>query len=340
MKNRHRYLRSSPVIAALGAAILLGAGASPACAGTVFGVDVANYIILYEGNAGKKLDVNNFGFDGVWTGDIGVASGPTPPTGTFHIGNGTLNGSLRFEAPNTGQATIDNSATITGGVTYNVADVGAKMDALNALSSTLGAQNGTDIAINTNTATSSQTVLGSSGALIGGNRVFDVTSFNSDNGEDLIVKANGSAGIVFNINNDADFHGNVYLEDLSGKFYGQAGYAGLTPDQVLFNLYGGAALLGGDDLDVDNQSNAGHPHNIIYGTFLNPNGRITFNHTRIVGRIFGGDTQDMVVAKDTKIVIPKPLSVPEPATFALALIGVAFLLRSRVRHPTRGGRAA
>ena len=348
MKNRHRFLRSSPVVAAFAAAITLGVGAPEANAGSVFGVDVADYIILYEGNAGKKLDISNFGFDGIWTGDIGIATGPTPPSGTFHMAGGTLKGDVDFAAANSGQATIDNSATVSGTVNYSVGGVNATMNALNTLSSTLGAKSGTNIAINTNglpddSANTSQTVLASLGAatVIDGNtyRVFNVTSFTTNNGEDLIIKADSSssvAGVVFNINlNDIAFKGNVYLEDLNHKFYGQDGYTGLTPDQVLFNLYGGGSLVGVDDLSVNNQGTPSNPHNIIYATFLDPNGQITLNKTRIVGRIFGGDTSDMKVTSESKISLPK-LGVPEPGTLALALLGVVFVLRSRVRRPSRG----
>ena len=80
--------------------------------------------------------------------------------------------------------------------------------------------------------------------------MFNVTSFDSQNGEDLIVKGDGSATVVFDIGFATQFHGNILLQDLSGKFYGSAGYAGLTPDQVIFNMYDGANLYGGDTLDI------------------------------------------------------------------------------------------
>jgi hypothetical protein len=278
-------------------------------AGAVFGVDVADYIILYEGGAGKHLAINNFGTTGIWTGDIGIAG-----TGTLAAsGPGTLNGDINFAAANTGQASISNT-TINGTVNYGVSGVQTTMNLLNGLSSSLGAlaASGTSLAINTS---SDQTVLATSGALIGGNRIFNVTSVNTGNGEDLIIKGDGSQGVVLDVNTpgDAQFHGNILLQDLSGKFFGDAGYAGLFPDQLLINLYGG------DKLDANNNGNNAHPTNIMYGAFLDPNGPISFVNTRIVGRIFGGDSSDMQIVSGDTITQPPSRRVPEPSSVILAL---------------------
>src|SRR5438094_122687 len=83
------------------------------------------------------------------------------------------------------------------------------------------------LSINTN---SDQPVLASAGILaLTGNRVFTVTSVNSGNGENLFIKGDGSQNVVVNVNTpgDAQFHGNVILQDLTGKVFGDAGYAGL-----------------------------------------------------------------------------------------------------------------
>ena len=305
-------------------------GVRQASAGLVFGVDVADYIVMYEGGSSSaKLSINNFGTTGIWTGDIGIAGlGQLAATGP-----GTLNGDINFAAANTGQASISNT-TINGTVNYGVTDVQTKMNNLNSLSSTLGAQAGlgTDVVINTS---SDQTVLVSSGANLGTYRLFDVTSFNSVNGENLIIKGDGSQSVAFDINFDTQFHGNVLLQDFTGKFFGDAGYAGLFPDQVLFNLYGGAALVGGDTLDANNNGNNAHPANFIYGTFLDPNGKISFVNTRIVGRIFGGDSVNMqIVSGDTITLPPTPPRVPDGGT-TIGLLGFALLglgyLRRRLR---------
>jgi hypothetical protein len=295
-------------------------------AGFVSGVDVGNYIIVYQGgSSGAQLSINSFGTTGIWTGDIGIAGvGKLAATGP-----GTLNGNINFAAANSGQASISNT-TINGTVNYGIPGVQTTMNALNALSSNLGAQagSGTVLAINTN---SDQTVLVSNGFLTGGNRLFSVSSVNTGNGENLIIKGDGSVGVVFDVNTpgEAQFHGNILLQDLSGKYFGTAGYAGLSPDQVLFNLYDG------DKLSVNNNGNNAHPDNIIYGTFLNPDGEISFNNTRFVGRVFGGDSANMQIVSGDTITLPPTTAVPAPPSLLLALSGaipLILLFVCRRRH--------
>ena len=91
-------------------------------AGAVVGVDVQNYIVMYEGgSASAQLSINNFGTPGngrVWTGDLGIAGvGQLAATGP-----GTLNGNINFAAPNTNQSSISNT-TVLGTVNFNVASV-------------------------------------------------------------------------------------------------------------------------------------------------------------------------------------------------------------------------
>ena len=107
----------------------------------------------------------------------------------------------------------------------------------------------------------------------------------------------------------------------------------MFPDQVLFNLSDGAGLTGGGDLEANNNGNDAHPANIIHGTFLDPNGKISFVNTRITGRIFGGDSSDMQIASGNTIALP---TVPEPAPWALALLGAVLLATTRVRRSPRG----
>jgi hypothetical protein len=304
----------------------------PSRAGSVLGVNVQDYIILYEGgSSGSQLSINNFGTTGIWNGDIGIAGvGKLASTGP-----GTLNGDINFAAPNTGQASISNT-TINGTVNYNVAMVQTIMNNLNSLSATLGAQAslGTNVAINTN---SDQTVLASSGSNQGTYRLFNVTSFNSGNGENLIIRGNGSQSVVFDINFDTQFHGNILLQDLTGKFFGDAGYAGLFPDQVLFNMYAGAALVGGDTLDANNNGNDAHPANIITADFLDPNGKVSFVNTRIIGRIFGGDSTNMQIVSGDTITLPPPPPPPGEGVPLPAVVwaGLALLGGVGMKRPAR-----
>src|SRR5436190_5290138 len=130
MNNRKRFLRPYSAVVVLAVAVVLSLGSPDARAASVFGVDVDDYLILYEGgNSGSQLSINNFGTTGIWTGDIGIAGvGKLAATGP-----GTLNGDINFAAANTGQASISNT-TINGMVSYGVTDVQTKMNNLNTLS--------------------------------------------------------------------------------------------------------------------------------------------------------------------------------------------------------------
>jgi hypothetical protein len=304
----------------------------------ILGVDVADYIILYEGgSSGAQLSINNF--NGAWTGDIGIAgNGKLAATGP-----GTLNGNINFATSNSGQASISNT-TINGTINYGVSGVQTSMTNLNTLSANLGAKNaeGTPLVIDTHTpANHIQTVLATGGTSESINsvnyRLFSVGSVTTNNGENFIIQGDGSQSVVFDVNiagaqqGTANFHGNVLLEDLSGRFFGAAGYSGLSPDQVLFNLYQGANLVGGDTLSDNNNGNNAHPANDIYGAFLDPNGPISFVNTRFVGRVFGGDSVNMQIVSGDSMTVPPPggnhnTLTPEPASlvslFGLGVMGV------------------
>jgi hypothetical protein len=333
------------VLAALGSLVLIP---SQARAGSVLGVDVGNYIIVYQGGGtGNHLNINNFGVptSRVWNGDIGIAgSGKLGASGP-----GTLNGNIDFAASNTSQASISNT-TINGTVNYGVGGVQSTMNLLNSLSSNLSTSalllQATSLAINAGS--SNQTVLAANGAAETINGVnydlFKVSSVSTNNGNNLIIQGDGSKSVVFDIGlSGPQFHGNILLEDLTGKFFGDVGYAGLTPDQVLFNLYGGTGtptFSGGPSLDVNNQGDSAHPNNFIYGTFLDPNGSISFVNTRFTGRVFGGDSHDMqVVSGDTMNLPPvdhnNQQPIPEPSSvIILASLGAVFGLSGLRRSHT------
>lgn len=342
-------VRYAVVVVAIGLSAALGS--SRAHAGAVLGVDVANYMVLYEGgNPSSQLSINNFGTTGIWHGDIGIAGqGKLAATGP-----GTVDGSIDFAAANTGQASISNTTVNgpfncatptsvgTGAACFGIGNVQTIMNNLNTLSLTLGGRAalgaGVVISANGNNQTI-QTSAGSNQTINGVNYdLFNVTSVNTNNGWNLVLQGDGSRSVVFDIDFSSQFHGNILLEDLSGKFFGDAGYAGLSPDQVLFNLYGGASLTGGDTLDTNNNGNNAHPANIIYGDFLDPNGPMSLVNTNFRGRYFGGDSTNMqIVSGDTlKLTQNCCAQVPEPDSLVLffsPLAALSLALGRRRRAP-------
>jgi hypothetical protein len=112
---------------------------TPAAATTLtLGSPELNYAILYEGNGGHHVAINNFGTTGIWNGNIGIGG-----TGTLAAtGPGTLNGFVDFSAANTGQASISNTTLnpSSGNPRYNVADVTTALTHINDYSGTLAAK--------------------------------------------------------------------------------------------------------------------------------------------------------------------------------------------------------
>ena len=110
--------------------------------------------------------------------------------------------------------------------------------------------------------------------------------------------------MVFNFSANTQFKGTILLT------------GGLTSDQVLFNIIGGANLTGGHTLSINNNGD------ILTGTFLDPNGTISMDHSVLNGRLFGGDTHNEQIVSGSLINAPPP-AVPEPTTF---IAGALLLL--------------
>jgi len=266
--------------------------------------DSANFSVLYEGGGVNHLNFNN----GTITGNIGIGD----PTGTNTAilainGPATLNGDALFGGVT--NYTINGVVTINGTISGNHTNVQGDLNYLNTLSTTLGAETGSNVTFNiSNGAT--QTVNAASGAVDGnGNRVFTVTSVNFVNGATLKINGNGVDDVVFNINLNANFNGRILLT------------GGLTPDDVLFNILGGANLTGGHTLSISANGAT------ETGTFLDPNGSMQINNSLLIGHFFGGDSHDDQIVSGAEIMIPEPSSV------ALAAAGVLLLgLFIRRRH--------
>jgi hypothetical protein len=285
--------------------LLLGTG-QLAHAGFSLG-DAANYAVLYEGSGSHNLQINSSPVNGsTILGNIGlgIENGGAPQA---QLNNpAVINGNINFA----GAVNVNNSgAVVNGSINGGVGSVETDLNNLNSLSSTLGAETGTAVAINIGNG-GSQTINASSGTLDGsGNEVFTVTGLSFVNGATLTINGTASQNVVLNFNSSSHFSGTINLT------------GGITPNQVLFNLIGGANLTNGDTLQFA-------ANNVTQsGTFLDPNGTIQVNSVNIIGHVFGGDSSDMQIVSNGTVAVPEPRTY---ALLALGLVGV-FLIRQKVR---------
>jgi hypothetical protein len=286
--------------------------------------DPTNFAVLYEGNGGKQLQTNNSNI----TGNIGIGG-----TGTFSDSGAVVTGTVQFSAGNTGQyGTPSGGGSVSGGATYNNSNVSTDLTNLNTLSTTLGGQSGTSLAINTGGSGGSQTVNAASGILHAGVEVFNITGLQFNNGTTLFINGDAAGdSVVFNMNLNAQFGGTIVL-------------SGLTADQVLFNIIGGASLTGGPNLQ-DSTNGA-----TLAGDFLDPNGTIQINHSILDGRLFGGDTSNMSIVSGVTLNAPQFFggggqgsTTPLPAAlplFATGLGVMGFLAKRRKRKNAAATAAA
>lgn len=302
---RSQNIRFMCVIFGMTFAILATPGSSSAT--TIPLGDAANFSVLFEGAGNNHLQFNN----GTIDGNIGLGdpSGGTPQlqlsggsANTILNGNVLFAGAVNVSGTAGTDYTITASHTITGGHT----NVQTDLNNLNSLSSLLGGEAGTSLAINPSR---TQTINVSSGTLdSNGIRVFKVTSMNFGNNSTLIINGDASSEpVVFNFTNNASFGGTI---ELTG---------GLTTDQVLFNMYGGSGLTGGPTLTISTNGAA------VTGVFLDPNGSIQMNHSLLYGRLFGGDTHDDAIVSGANI-IPEPLTM---VALGMGLAGLGGYIRRR-----------
>ena len=278
--------------------------------GFTLGPNASSYGILFEGAGGNTLQITNVTVNG---GNVGVGiTGKATDSGPS-----TINGSLNFSAGNTGQfSNNNNSDVISGGVHYNVTGVTSALSDVNTLNTTLGGYAGTNLNINLSGSTA-LTIDASTGNLVNGNEVFNITGFNTTNGNTLIINGDGLGhNVVFNFTGSANFNNQVVLT------------GGLTSDDVIFNFVGGSGLTGGPTLQINDNGN-NNPQNLVQGIFLDPNGAISVVNTNLDGSVFGGDTHDFQLVSGDTINVPST-QVPEPASLLLlgaGLSGMAFWRR-------------
>lgn len=271
-------------------------GLLPLQRASAFSIDGgSDYAILFEGGGNNTLQVTNVTVNG----NIGVGG-----TGKMSDSGPSTVGRIDFSAANgsPSQFSSNNGANVLTGPNFNVAAVTTALTNLNALNTALGGENGTDVAVNGNA-----TINASAGALFGSDRVFDVTSFNAGNDKTLTINGDGVHDVVLNFTQSTNFSCQVVLNNISAG-------------QVLYNFVGGSNLTGGPTLQVNDNGDAAHPNNLVQGIFLDPNGAISVTNTRLLGRVFGGDSHDTQIVSGDTINLP----IPEASTNALLILGIAI----------------
>jgi hypothetical protein len=284
--------------------------------------DAANYAVIYQAGGNNDLNINNGvgSMNSSVNGNIGIANSPSTvcPTCTNNgklqlSGPETINGNIDFSGAVNDNGPYSGNIVVNGTISGGHANVRTDMDYLTTLSSTLGAELGSSVALNTGATITADGTLGHGMLDASGNLVFTVSGINAPNGI-LTINGNGVNKVVFNISAaaDANFHFNQIV--LGG---------GLTSDDVLFNFFGGSNEIGGPTLDINANSSSSNS-NVLQGTFLDPNGAISVVNTVLDGRVFGGDSTNEAIVSGAQINAPP--SVPDPgATLLLMGLGLAFL---------------
>ena len=206
---------------------------------------------------------------------------------------------------------------ITGRINYNVSAVTSALNTVNALNTTLGALPGTSPTINGNTTiNASSGTFSASGTGYTNVRVFNVTAFSLGNGQTLTINGdpNGDS-VVLNFTSSTNFNGNVVLT------------GGLTPDNVTLQLRRGQHLTGGPHSEHQHRQ---WPANLAQGIFLDPNGTISIGAGNVLGRVFGGDSQNFQFNGPSNLTAPaSPASptlttTPSPTTVTLGTNSVTL----------------
>jgi hypothetical protein len=282
-------LAAVPVIAAAGLAVPQAQA----------GFDLGGAVNFAVGVNGSE-PVLNFSDSNV-NGNIAIGG----TVGFVGTGPGVITGTVEFAAPNTGQYMPDG-VTVTGGATFNNANVQTDLNAVNTLSQSLKNEGGTSQLI-----AAGGSVNASGGVLdSNGNEVFTAAiNPNFTAGTTFTINGTSSQFVVFNTTTGGlPFNGGIVLT------------GGITSDHVLFNFDAGNfdTNTGGDPLMINTNFNP------TTGTYLDPNGMFQITDTLLNGRVFGGDSVDSGVTNST-IVAPVPApSIGRGLPVLLAVGGILF----------------
>jgi hypothetical protein len=276
---------------------------------TQIGGDTGNFAVLYEGGGNLHLAA------GTINGNVGLG-----PNGSFSgNGSGTLNGNVVFADSNTGQFSTASAYTLNGSVLYGQPDVSSDLNKVGQFSAQVAAEQGTALVIDPASLGGNQAIYANLGVLDGGgNRVFNVTSFNFAKGTSITINGDTSGDNVilnFNTNNTLNFDGAI-------------NFNGITPDQVLFNV------TGGGELKIDGAT--------VAGDFVDLSGEIMVSGSTVSGRLFGDDTDRLQIVSGSMVFAPGTFGAraPEPAAIVLmctVCLGLVPILRRRFRRISTEG---
>ena len=277
---------------------------------TEIGGDTRNFVVLYEGGGTAQVSSGNI------VGNIGIG-----PNGFFSgASNGTLKGNVVFSDSNTGQFSTAGGYTLNGSVLYGQTDVTNDLNSVGSFSAKVSGESGTALVIDPSAMGGNQAIYASSGVLDGGgNRVFNVTSFNFAAGTTLTINGNSTGdNVILNFNTNSTLN-----------FDGAMNFNGIAPDQVLFNI------TGGGELKIDGAT--------VAGDFADLNGQIMVSGSSVNGRIFA-DNGDRLIVSDSGLYYAPPGSfgarAPEPAAIVLmctVCLGLVPILRRRFRRVSPEG---
>ena len=212
------------------------------------------------GDAGNYgiIAFNPASFKGSSTSPINgnVGLGASCGTGTVALSSDKITGNL----VSTGTKPASTGGTVTGTISGNSTTLSSDITALQTLSTTLGGETGTSVALGT-AAGQTLTINATSGVLdASGNYVFTITQWANN----IVIKGDGTHNVVLNIASGVT----PVLDNvtLSG---------GLTANQVLFN-------------DTNTGTLAGTSGTTFNGTFLAPNATFNVTGVTVNGHLFGG----------------------------------------------------
>ena len=277
-----------------------------------------NYGLIFQGGGGNALNINAgpaLVSGMAVNGNVGIAG-----TGTFNPSGGSVvlvSGNVDFA----GTANSFSSSYVAGSVNSPVPAVQTTMNSLNQLSHDLWFNGGASVfgtAINLGNGTTIDASTAGVAVDALGDKVFNATMTSDLSGGTGIITVNGDGThkVVINISTVNNFHANKVI--LTG---------GLTPDDVLWNFYGGDAgsLTGGPTMNINSGGGSpSHTDYVIQGVFLDPFGDINISDSQIDGRVFGGDSHNAQWVSGAYLQAPSS-GVPDGGSSLLLLsMGLGF----------------